>query len=201
MSCPALDNMFSYAADNYAAATETTPGVNVVANVTLEVTGRLDNLTWYGSGAGQMWYTPGRFEGFPLPDPALDPQFFLIPAQFTISGLAMEWYANEILHPPFPQLQPLQPPGWPVERTGKSLAFLAVVAPHVTVLPPGASYAMVANGAVAGSTDANFSQLIDGQLTPQCGPGYVWGPNPTTAGSVTLIIGDMATYPFPSLGD
>ena len=202
MSCPALDNMFIYAADNYAAATETTPGVNVVANVTLEVTGRFDNLTWYGSGAGQMWYTPGRFEGFPLPDPALDPQFFLIPAQFTISGLAMEWYANEILHPPFPQLQPIQPPpGSTVHLTGKSLAFLAVTVPHFTVQPLVASYAVAVNGAVAGSVDANFSQLIDGQLTPQCGPGYVWGTNPTTAGNVTLTIGYMATYPFPALGD
>ena len=202
MSCPALDQMFSYAADNYAAATQTDPGVNVVANVTLEVTGRFDNLTWYGSGAGQMWYTPGRLAGLPLPEPAIDPQFFVIPAQFTISGLAMEWFANELLHPPFPQLRPLQPPGgWPVEMTGKSLAFVAVTVPHYTVQPLVASYAVSVNGAVAGSQDANFSQLIDGQLTPQCMPGYVWGTNPTTAGSVTLIIGDMATYPFPALGD
>jgi hypothetical protein len=54
---------------------------------------------------------------------------------------------------------------------------------------------------VAGSADPGFSALIDGQLTPQCMPGYVWGPNPTTAGSVTLIPGTMATYPSPSLGE
>ena len=82
-----------------------------------------------------------------------------------------------------------------------STAFLAVTVPHFTVQPLVASYAVAVNGAVAGSVDANFSQLIDGQLTPQCGPGYVWGTNPTTAGNVTLTIGDMATYPFPALGD
>jgi hypothetical protein len=194
MSCPALDQMFSYAADNYLAATETAPGVNVAANVTLEVTGRLDKSTWFGIGVGQMWYTPGRWVGVPFPGPALNPQFFLIPAQFTVSGLFIEWQAPEIPPPPLPPKLP------PVNQTGNSLARVAVIAPHFTVLPP-ASYAIVVNGAVAGSVDANFSELIDGQLTPQCGPGTVWGPNPTTAGSVTLIIGDMATYPFPSLGD
>jgi len=36
MSCPALDEMFSYAAENYVAPTQTAPGVNVVADVTQE---------------------------------------------------------------------------------------------------------------------------------------------------------------------
>ena len=85
MSCPALDEMFSYAAENYVAPTQTAPGVNVVADVTLEVTGRFDSLTWFGYGTGQMWYTPRRFQG-PVLQPskpgAAEPQFvFLVPAR------------------------------------------------------------------------------------------------------------------------
>ena len=195
MSCPALDSMFSYAAENYVAPTETTPGVNVVADVTLEITGRLDSLTWFGYGTGQMWYTSGRFVGpvLPPPKPGPDPQFFLVPAQFTITNLAMDWEGPVLVHPGLPVLPP---------RKGSSLANLAVIAPHLILLPPiTATYTVVVNGAVAGSADPGFSALIDGQLTPQCMPGYVWGPNPTTAGSVTLSPGTMATYPSPSLGE
>jgi hypothetical protein len=197
MSCPALDEMFSYAAENYVAPTQTAPGVNVVADVTLEVTGRFDSLTWFGYGAGQMWYTPRRFSG-PVLQPSkpgvAEPQFvFLVPAQFTITNLAMDWETPVLVRPGQPVPQP---------RKASSLANLAVIAPHLILLPPiTATYTVVVDGAIAGSADPGFSALIDGQLTPQCMPGYVWGPNPTTAGSVTLIPGNMATYPSPSLGE
>ena len=63
----------------------------------------------------------------------------------------MDWETPVLVRPG----QPVPPP-----RKASSLANLAVIAPHLILLPPiTASYTVVVDGAVAGSAEAHFQTV------------------------------------------